>query len=506
MAEETSIENLNPKPVPAQEGQEESVEPSIQDLFSTLSTLPELKPREIMEISFTPTEATKAFENANSYEITKGIPLIINLDLSSFVSSLNLSISSRLVDYLNFEFLDSTGKWQKIERVAIDNEILTANLGSFTPALRISKVTSWGRNARIHVTKPTVFGFTAFGNPQWQAAFGALVANIEYCRNHIESEIARVESSKRSLEDSFRDNQERLQREQTDIERQRDEWNSKLSTSKAEQSSLENSLTNLRLEKANFDESINKLRAEYAMEEKKYGEMASKTQAEQSKLDSIQEEAKEKSNQVASLAAEIARKQNKLAELNRDISLFAVDLQNYGTQGSRQARTYGWFLALCIVLGLWVTDLSLNQVNEIWQEIVHDPQRITWSLIFIARMSIFLVYSTAIGALLTLATMFVRRIVQINDGARRLSEISIVARDVTEATLTESDATPEQRDAVFFAARMILIRDLLSGTFERLSRASKKEKVERLEILKSGDLVSMAKILKALRIYEDEKK
>jgi len=78
-------------------------------------------------------------------------------------------------------------------------------------------------------------------------------------------------------------------------------------------------------------------------------------------------------------------------------------------------------------------------------------------------------------------------------GALDLLAVSILARDITAATITE--ASQEQKMAIFYASRMALVRNLLSGFFERISHSNKEEKESEIQKFSEADEKSVIKIL-----------
>lgn len=455
--------------------------PSPRDLYDLLMALPKIDPH-VIEIEMV---IDGKLTSPKNLRLEKNKDGILSTNVPSFVSYIVISCSN-LQNNAEIYLRNEDLRWNVMNSKDLiwSKDEVRIPIREFSPALKIVK-SSWGKGPSVVIKDITAWGFSTFANDEWQQSFLKFSQLVESCHEEIQSNLKNVASIRLKNETTYHE-----------FLSEKEAWHEKVESSKAEIELSEQAIAKLKEEKTSLEEVLTILQDDQVQQQAKLSESVLMTKAETEQLEKIKRETNDKQALQASLDRSIADKHVKLEELNRDVSLFAVDLKGYGDQGSKQARLYAFFLFLYLSLGLALTSLAFDQVNEIWKTIVADPTKVSWGLIAITRFSVFVIYSAAVGALSTLAFSSIKRIMQIHDRSLRLSEISIIARDITEASLTDTGATIQQRSSVFFSTRMMLIRNLLAGTFEKLNDSIKKEKEDQLLDLKATDLASFVKMLK----------
>lgn len=482
------------------------------DLVARLTALPEITPAALPPtiLSVEPIRSSRLIEgsgqDSSPVEVGKE-PIVVRSSVPTFLSYVEVHGPSTAAENLVVEFQTRENTWRRIRTDSGEETEgrLIFHVGEFARQVRFSKQENFLFKApRIRLKGVNLVGFQSFGSELWEANFQTLQDLFSRCQDELEADLAKSLSLKSTLE-AEKESQKTLLAQQKDEHVQKcEQLEARAKKLKREISEATASLDELTEKHTQATALRDKSVTELASIDKQLAEKSQKFREESDKLSTQEKNVAGKIDLEASLNRSIADKRNQLDELNRDISLFAVNLKGYGSQGTKQIVIYSAAAGFSVGLGILLTIFAFQQVDQIWREVVPNPEKFSWSLIAILRLNIFVVFAAVIGAVSALILAFIRRIMAIGDRSLRLSEISILAKDVTEATLSETGATPEQKLSAFFAVRMMLIRNLLSGTFERLKESHKEEKEKLLQGLGDSDAAAFLRIISDLGLKSKE--
>jgi hypothetical protein len=493
--DEISIENttvVEPPPsspidviVPVS-AQDAPMKKSLAELVSELSNVPEIQFNAIPTslIGIEPLEAESILDGApEPTPFTLGSdPLVFTFLAPAYVSFLLLDGTATIAAKVEVQFQDENGVLSRAPLRKTNDGKFRADIGSVARRLEVVRTS---RGKQVRVISAQLFGFCGTGSTSWIHTYHEFAEQVEFCREQLDQENASLLTLRSNLEDATR----LLKAEQ-------ESWRNDLETQKNDLLQVKISVKEASDEKILLDKTLEESKIELASIAAAAQTQASRMASAQAQSEAMESEISEKESYRDNLAHVIEEKNAKLTQINRDTTIMATSLTGYGQQGKSQARWYFWFAVACGLFGIATAVLSYWQGTLIWGDIVKAPEKISVSMVLVTRLTMFTVFSATIGGLYALANLCVKRVVQIDDRTLRLSEISVLAGDVTGAMPYPSDATEDQKQAVFFATRTMLIRNLLSGTFEKIRKTPKQEKEQLLESFKASDLVELAKVLK----------
>lgn len=214
----------------------------------------------------------------------------------------------------------------------------------------------------------------------------------------------------------------------------------------------------------------------------------------------------EKNQDLKNINTSISNQKNILDKLNKDVSLFSEDIQGYFKQANNQIINS--FLVICtsiialVILFIW----NVTFTSEIFQtfKLFHFKVKIL-DMIYIRLFSL---VSTGIisSFLYWVSKPFIIQILEINKKKLRISEISILTRDVIEASAEDIELTDEDKFRERVGFRKELIREYLSGKFESTSSSfgtDGKKLNDAIKTIVDSSLNNSA-VLKAIQVSIDK--
>ena len=161
-----------------------------------------------------------------------------------------------------------------------------------------------------------------------------------------------------------------------------------------------------------------------------------------------------------------ARLRDRLKELTNDVSLFAEDMQGIARQGGDQIKTYLWIVGACLIIGGILAIYSAYSTLQVFEIFVAKPELKVKDLILV-KLPYILVISSIFHFLFKFAHPFLVRIREIHANRLRLSEISMLAREISDSALHGERINEEERAQIRLAVRMKFLRDHLTGVLDR---------------------------------------
>lgn len=209
------------------------------------------------------------------------------------------------------------------------------------------------------------------------------------------------------------------------------------------------------IEKNSLEKSSVEIKTEVSSLESKATEL-------KQKVDALDETVGDRQNEIDSKSAAILKMTDQLKKLENDLSV-TVDLKGYGKKTLFNIALYALGILILLVMGYELTKYALAESKEIWTAYIDKPTLLDIKVLVGIKLPFILLVGTALTTLFKLALALLRRIIQNDDRRTSLTEISILAGDLTDAATYGSEVTESDRTKLKFAAKMWLVRDLLSN-------------------------------------------
>ncbi|WP_290524722.1 hypothetical protein [Alcanivorax sp.] len=192
------------------------------------------------------------------------------------------------------------------------------------------------------------------------------------------------------------------------------------------------------------------------------------------RIESASSSIEQKTEERKQLSTEIAKADAELRELKENINMFPTEISGFVSQGASSIRRYSFLAAIpIIVIGLVTVDL-FSKASEL-SHLENLPEAVSIWEILIARFPYVLVCGALIASSYKLARVFIAEIIRINEQRLNLTKISIIAKDVSDASedgLSLDDAARYEHRTHL---KMDLLRAHLKGYLADGYQYSKKE-------------------------------
>jgi hypothetical protein len=175
----------------------------------------------------------------------------------------------------------------------------------------------------------------------------------------------------------------------------------------------------------------------------------------------------EKSGELNLKTEQVTALKDRIRSLNNDVSLFADDMKGFAKQGDRQIKTYLCFVvAPCLLIAAILAGYAIYSTTELYANFIAKPDLGVWNLLAL-KIPFVIMLSTLLTFCFKATKPFVTSIREIHEKRLRLSEISILVRDASDAYPGGEDVTEQDRSRAHMEMRIQLIRDYLTGKFDQ---------------------------------------
>lgn len=154
--------------------------------------------------------------------------------------------------------------------------------------------------------------------------------------------------------------------------------------------------------------------------------------------------------------------------------MFPTEISGFVSQGASSIRRYSFLAAIpIIVIGLVTVDL-FSKASDL-SHLEYLPQNVSIWEILVARIPYVLVCGALIASSYKLARIFIAEIIRINEQRLNLTKISIIAKDVSDASENGLSLDDYARYEHRAHLKMDLLRAHLKGYLAKDYKYSKKE-------------------------------
>lgn len=192
------------------------------------------------------------------------------------------------------------------------------------------------------------------------------------------------------------------------------------------------------------------------------------------RIESAASSIEQKTEERKQLSTEIAKARSELRELKENINLFPTEISGFVAQGAASIKRYSILASIpIIVLGLVTVDLY-SRASEL-SNLANLPESISIWEVLMARSPYVLVCGALIASSYKLARIFITEVIRINEQRLNLTKISIIAKDVSDASedgLSLDDAARYEHRTHL---KMNLLREHMKGYIAYDYQYKKKE-------------------------------
>ncbi|SFD05734.1 hypothetical protein SAMN05428997_116157 [Bosea sp. CRIB-10] len=213
----------------------------------------------------------------------------------------------------------------------------------------------------------------------------------------------------------------------------------------------------LKAESAQLDKDIGQanaqfdtLKAEISQNQKRKEEVISASEDLKSKLENLRAERRIEES-------ELNDKKNERARLIEEIRLFPSEISGFVQETKRSILSYILLSALPMAIILYVTYNLYKNSTDLTQ-IYKSGEVDVWT-IFLTRMPFVIVSFTILQVCGVFVKRFINEIIDANNQRLNLSAISIIAKDVSTASASSLDLSPDEKFELETKLKMSLLRE-----------------------------------------------
>lgn len=190
---------------------------------------------------------------------------------------------------------------------------------------------------------------------------------------------------------------------------------------------------------------------------------------------------------------EVEKAKIELKRLKEDINLFPSEISGFVNQAGIDIRTYSRFtlgmVVVIVVLFAWV----LFGAFDLSEYVKENPNVSVWPLL-LAKLPLAAVVSAIVAAAYKIARVFIEEMLKINRQKLSLTQVSIIAKDISQASESELDLSDAEIYGLRIRTKMAMLSDHIKtfiptgptqlfpqsifSAFDRTRKASREEAEE----------------------------
>lgn len=248
-----------------------------------------------------------------------------------------------------------------------------------------------------------------------------------------------------------------------EIERTAAEANDLLATARARESQRDSILSEI----SDAETKLSGVRSDISSQSAELSEIVAKVGSAQTQLDNLNEQQKRVRSEVNDLTSnrddlknKVSESEKRLTKLQKEIDIFPSELSGFLEQAANDIETYKRYTVGCIaiicILFIWVLSGSF----DLSEFVKANPKRDVWSLIA-AKLPMSVVVAALITAAYKLARIFVQEQMNINRQKLSLTQMSIIAKDISQSSEHGLDLSREEEYSARLRVRMAMLSDHL---------------------------------------------
>jgi hypothetical protein len=180
------------------------------------------------------------------------------------------------------------------------------------------------------------------------------------------------------------------------------------------------------------------------------------------RLEHLEDAVDKKKKETQSLNTELVDNESKLKKLQDDVNMFPSEISGFVQQGGKNIFRYTFLAAIPILILAFVTYRLFSNAVDLTQVYKHEKDLDIWA-IFLTRIPYVLVSMMIIHACYKIAKVFIAEIMRINQQRLNLSKMSIIAKDVSDASFDSAEHEVGAKYALRTKLKMTLLKEHLKG-------------------------------------------
>lgn len=304
------------------------------------------------------------------------------------------------------------------------------------------------KKEKLHFQKIEVYGRT-----------DSELSNLEKASKEIKTFHDQLKADAASLISTNKETLDKIQKAQEELDTLHTNLDEEIETFKQEIEALSKDKASREKEVATVQTKLDTLKAQTAQVQNNHDSLVLK---EQTLVDSIEQ----KNIAITELNKKVVQEEQKLKELEKNTNLIAYDVQGFVENAKSNIRVYiglsalPWILICVVTYFLFKNTEVLAAIYQLKKEDV-DLATIFWS-----RLPFAMIVSSILFVSYEISISFAKKILDLHQRILDLQKIGIIARDVSEASLTNlEEFTDEEKYELRTKLKMDLLRSHLAKDF-----------------------------------------
>lgn len=181
-----------------------------------------------------------------------------------------------------------------------------------------------------------------------------------------------------------------------------------------------------------------------------------------SRIDGFEDSIDQKKKEQKALNSEIGSLHSELQGLKSDINMFPSEISGYNSEAGKQVRLYAGLAIIPLILFGVVTAVLFSRAADLTYIFAKNENVDVFS-IFVTRLPFVTVSAAILAVSYKVAKQLILEVIEINRKRQKLTQVSIVASDVTTAAADGLSLSDELKFENRISLRMSLLKDVLTG-------------------------------------------
>jgi len=423
----------------------ETAKLAIQNIGEQLFT-PQKIPSHIL-----PTKNTKflkhinpADENASTYKINRG-NYKVDLKSKAYIEKIVFhtanpkKLSNSIKVFATYEI-----EGKKTCEIITHDSMCSVQINGIISNLELETSYMWQGTPRATITKINIYGYTIFQLDKLTENLQTWLTNRANISNWVIGEKTKIDQERQKLSAKQDEATSNLNTINQEIQQAEDEY---------KEADLK--LSDILSEIITNEETLKKLKSDQE-------QAKTSTDDLESKAERINDTIQKKNIELKSLNENIVTTDKKLKALIANKNLFTDEIEEYAARGNRNIWFYSFFAIIPLLILSFVTSrLYLN--SESMLHLINDETKYSIMDILLSRLPYVLVSIFLIQGSYYLCKAFVVRIMEIHRDRLNLSRVTIIAKDISEASSHDLEGlSDEQKYEIRNLLKMEMLKAHLS--------------------------------------------
>jgi len=304
------------------------------------------------------------------------------------------------------------------------------------------------KKEKLHFQSIKVFGRTE-----------SELSSLEKASREIKTFHDQLKADAASLINTNKETLAKIQKAQADLDEEHTNLDDEISKFKKEIDELIESKAVYEKEVQTVETNLEKLKAQTAQVQNNHDSLITK---EQTLKDSIEQ----KNLAITELNKKIVQEEQKLKEHEKNTNLIAYDVKGFVENAKSNIKVYIGLSVLPWILICAISIILACNADKIAGYALLEQGKVDLATVFWTRIPFAIIVSTILYISYEISIAFARKIIDLHQRILDLQKIGIIAKDVSEASLTNLDEfTDEEKYELRTKLKMDLLRSHLAKDF-----------------------------------------